>query len=1131
MPSEKNLRSIFSDIATEIREKLKNTDVIKPYNMADKIKEISSGVNFQILESYPTDFSLLDSKKCYTGFDKGKEFYVVFDEATLIPLDSFFTALTGTTMPTPIFKVDTENDIPTSTMGVYYTNALDNMYLVIDGHKEVLAPISTTIEPNTVFAVDANVNRWILRYETYFGEKFKQFEFYAPKSNGPSIRMTSMLSLDICNTLGINNKIYPIVVSFESISQDELSDKKYPNDVIYMYVNFNNQNGKVFLKTNNTVSIGIDDLSSSIFVNEAMYKYTEEDITTSINNGEQFFAVTNINEADSAYGWNTYQYKDKNITPENIKFGVNINGVTGTLPKPQGRIEIRDTEETNVTWYETAQIVDSNLVAENIAKDVTILGVTGKLSRPNGKKEITNTEEVDVSNYATAQVVDVNLVPENIAKGKRILGVIGTLESSSGTSITENIKITGNKNDILGTTEHNKLCILSETGDLSFKVVNKIDDGSKEISTLSEVLPQALNSACCARYKDDIYIFGGNNGSTYLDTIYRFNCTNKTITALSITLPQKLYYACCSICNDNIYIFGGYSPSLGTLNTIYKFNCTTERITELSTKIPASLECACCSIHHNNIYIFGGTNTRPVNTIYKFDCEKETIIELSIGLPQPLSYSTCMTYKDNIYIFGGYNDKSNVNTIYKFNCNTKETSVLNTVLPEILRNACCSIKDDNIYIFYGSSIYKFNANNEEISEVNVTLDGELNITKACCSSYENTIYVFSNLKVYTLLFSPDLSIKNLPIKIVDKIVGGYDELLTLSEVLPDATAYAFCARYKDNIYIFGGANNSSTNKNNRTNIIYKFNCKTKTIETLSTRLPQILTEACCSTYNDNIYIFGGTSTSVQRTIYKFNCKTETIETLSVTLPAMRYGACCATYGDNIYIFGGNTGTYVCNTIFKFNCKTETISILSTKLPTNLYYICCSTYNDNIYIFGGFSTSVQKTIYKFNCQNETISTLSVTLPVPLYAPSCSIFNDVIYILGGNNGNGAVNTIYTFNCKTETIETLSVTLPQPVSLSFCCSIYENNIYLFGGHSDSKRLNTIYNLFISFELTANNVLIYNANSNYSFELITDQVTIPIKNIYIGNSNNRAEFAKAYLYDEKQSAWVNINTDEVLT
>ena len=374
----------------------------------------------------------------------------------------------------------------------------------------------------------------------------------------------------------------------------------------------------------------------------------------------------------------------------------------------------------------------------------------------------------------------------------------------------------------------------------------------------------------------------------------------------------------------------------------------------------------------------------------------------------------------------------------------------------------------------------------------------------------------------------------LSFKVVDKIdgvKGEHENISTLSEVLPDATNYAFCARYEDNIYIFGGANNSSTNKNNRTDIIYKFNCKTKTIETLSTRLPQILTEACCATYNDNIYIFGGASTSVVNTIYKFNCTTETIETLSVTLPNVRYGACCATYGDNIYIFGGNDGSYVYNNIYKFNCKTETISTLSITLPAYLYYMCCSIYNSSIYIFGGISSYHSKAIYKFNCKTETIETLSVTLPVTLYASSCSIFDDVIYILGGNNGNAVVNTIYKFNCTTESIETLSVTLPQPVSISFCCSICENNIYLFGGHNGNKRLDTIYNLSVSFELIANNVLIYNANSNYSFDLITDQVTIPIKNIYIGNSNNKAQLANAYLYDDSQSAWVNVNTGEVLS
>ena len=40
-----------------------------------------------------------------------------------------------------------------------------------------------------------------------------------------------------------------------------------------------------------------------------------------------------------------------------------------------------------------------------------------------------------------------------------------------------------------------------------------------------------------------------------------------------------------------------------------------------------------------------------------------------------------------------------------------------------------------------------------------------------------------------------------------------------------------------------------------------------------------------------------------------------------------------------------------------------------------------------------------------------------------------------------------------------------------------------------------------------------------------------LPIKNIYIGDNNNTAQLADAYLYDESQTAWVNVNTGEVLT
>ena len=366
---------------------------------------------------------------------------------------------------------------------------------------------------------------------------------------------------------------------------------------------------------------------------------------------------------------------------------------------------------------------------------------------------------------------------------------------------------------------------------------------------------------------------------------------------------------------------------------------------------------------------------------------------------------------------------------------------------------------------------------------------------------------------------------SLAIRVVDKIEGGSEELSTLSEVLPQEVSKACLACYGDNIYIFGGYGN-----NGKLDTIYKYNCNTETISTLNVVLPKKLYSASCEIYNENIYIFGGYDNNSDRvnTIYKFDCNTETISTLSVVLPKAMSDVFSSIYNSYIYIFGyvGSEGVKA----YKFDCMNETISTINVALSELAWGHTCSIYNDDIYIFGGGnSNGYLNTIYKFNCTNETFSTLSVVLPQALSSSCCSIYNSYIYIFGGTNGS-AVNTIYKFNCITETIETLSEVFPQPISNSFC-TIYNNNIYIFGGYSTSGYLNTIYNFSVSFELTSNNVLIYNANSKYSFDLIIDQVTIPINKVYIGDSNNTAQLANAYLYDETQTAWVNVNTGEVLT
>ena len=49
------------------------------------------------------------------------------------------------------------------------------------------------------------------------------------------------------------------------------------------------------------------------------------------------------------------------------------------VPQPEGKLTITGTAEVDCAAYATAQVVDANLVAENIKKGVTILGVEGTL--------------------------------------------------------------------------------------------------------------------------------------------------------------------------------------------------------------------------------------------------------------------------------------------------------------------------------------------------------------------------------------------------------------------------------------------------------------------------------------------------------------------------------------------------------------------------------------------------------------------------------------------------------------------------------------------------------------------------------------------------------------------------------
>lgn len=151
---------------------------------------------------------------------------------------------------------------------------------------------------------------------------------------------------------------------------------------------------------------------------------------------------------------------DVNIVSNNIKEGVTILGVAGTLKeeKPEETFNVQPTTtDQTITPTEgsvfsrgtvraVTKEIDVNIVSDNIKEGVTILGVEGTLKEEK-PEEVFNVQPTTAEQtitptagsvfssgtvHAVTSSIDSNIQPENIKEGVSILGVAGTLSGGSG---------------------------------------------------------------------------------------------------------------------------------------------------------------------------------------------------------------------------------------------------------------------------------------------------------------------------------------------------------------------------------------------------------------------------------------------------------------------------------------------------------------------------------------------------------------------------------------------------------------------------------------------------------------------------------------------------------------------------
>lgn len=175
-------------------------------------------------------------------------------------------------------------------------------------------------------------------------------------------------------------------------------------------------------------------------------------------------------------------------------------------------------------------------------------------------------------------------------------------------------------------------------------------------------------------------------------------------------------------------------------------------------------------------------------------------------------------------------------------------------------------------------------------------------------------------------------------------------------------------------YISGG-----TISGDVTASIETINYSNDTVSTLGSSLQQKVGYGPASSSSSTIgYISGGmidTTGTNTNVIQKFIYSSETTGTASGTLSIAKRGVSGGNSSDNMFVFGGYTSSTV-STIEKMPFSTESSSAISATLSTATYNTFCCDSSIASYVAG--SSNYSNVIRKFLFSNETISNLSATL---------------------------------------------------------------------------------------------------------------------------------------------------------
>lgn len=404
---------------------------------------------------------------------------------------------------------------------------------------------------------------------------------------------------------------------------------------------------------------------------------------------------------------------------------VNGEKITGAIPN-NGELNITPSTETQSipAGYTSGGIVravdnsiDENIVAENIKSGVTILGVEGTLSQAENLQEQLDAQDLiiqqlqeELAGKASGGEVKPNVFMQEDEpttkngiwlKGNYQVGNIVADENIFAGEEWNTTKMSSLK--VIPYDFHDGSAVPIGTNIYLFggqggnTTAYKYDTLTDTYTQLTNI-PYDLFAGSAVSVGTDVYLLGGYNSHT---TAYKYDTLTDTYTPLA-NIPYNFYYSSAVSIGTNVYLFGSaYGSSY--YKKAYKYDTLTDTYTQL-TDIPYNFYYGSAVSIGTDAYLFGGNGGSTKS--YKYDTLTGTYTRLT-GIPYEFYNGSAVAIGTNVYLLGGTSNKT---IAYKYDTLTNTYTNLTNIPYEFYFGSA---------LFNGIDIYLFGSNGSTKTKVQV----------------------------------------------------------------------------------------------------------------------------------------------------------------------------------------------------------------------------------------------------------------------------------------------------------------------------------------------------------------------------------------------------------------------------